>query len=351
MTGVSNDERRKLISVLIPCYNETENVIPMHDAVTEEFVRKLPEYDYDIIFIDNFSTDGTRNKLRLLCAGDPHTKAILNSRNFGQFNSPFYGICESDGDVVINICCDFQDPVDLIPRFVREWEQGHKVVCAIKTQSEENRIVRFLRTCYYKLIHRMSDVEQIEHFTGTALYDRSFVDVLRSLDDPQPFMRGIVAELGPATRKDIEYTQQKRRAGKTHNNFGTLYDAAMLSFTSYTKAPLRVATIGGFIFSALSFLAALVFLVLKLTHWDAYPIGIIPLLILVSLIGSVQTFFIGLLGEYVLTINSRTMKRPLVVEEERLGLWGKSGVGAPGDADTPSGGPAGSGKALEEDHV
>ena len=315
------NREKKLVSVLIPCYNEAENVIPIRDAVAEQFDLELPEYDYDIIFIDNFSTDGTRDKLRLLCADDPHTKAILNSRNFGQFNSPFYGICESDGDCVINICCDFQDPVDLIPRLVREWEKGHKMVCAIKTNSEENKVIRLFRTWYYKLIHHMSDVEQIEHFTGTGLYDRSFVDVLRSLDDPQPFMRGIVAELGPATRKDIPYTQARRRAGKTHNNFGTLYDAAMLSFTSYTKAPLRVATIGGFIFSIVTLVCALVFLVLKLVNWNAYSAGIIPLLIIVLLVGSIQTFFIGLLGEYVLTINSRTMRRPLVVEEERLGEW------------------------------
>ena len=315
------NREKKLVSVLRPCYNEAENVIPIRDAVAEQFDLELPEYDYDIIFIDNFSTDGTRDKLRLLCADDPHTKAILNSRNFGQFNSPFYGICESDGDCVINICCDFQDPVDLIPRLVREWEKGHKMVCAIKTNSEENKVIRLFRTWYYKLIHHMSDVEQIEHFTGTGLYDRSFVDVLRSLDDPQPFMRGIVAELGPATRKDIPYTQARRRAGKTHNNFGTLYDAAMLSFTSYTKAPLRVATIGGFIFSIVTLVCALVFLVLKLVNWNAYPVGIIPLLIIVLLVGSIQTFFIGLLGEYVLTINSRTMRRPLVVEEERLGEW------------------------------
>ena len=321
------DKERKLISVLIPCFNEIDNVVPMHDAVAEQFELHLQQYDYDIIFIDNYSTDGTRDRIRLLCAEDSHTKAILNSRNFGQFNSPFYGICESDGDCVINICCDFQDPVELIPRLVKEWETGHKMVCAIKTGSEENGIVRLFRTWYYKLIHRMSDVEQIEHFTGTGLYDRSFVDVLRTLDDPQPFMRGIVAELGPATRKDIPYTQERRRAGKTHNNLGTLYDAAMLSFTSYTKAPLRIATIGGFIFSVIALVLALVFLILKMLNWDAYPTGMAPLLISVLLIGSIQTFFIGLLGEYVLTINSRTMRRPLVIEEERLGDWSRGQEG------------------------
>ena len=208
-----------------------------------------------------------------------------------------------------------------ITQLIERWEEGHDIVCAVKTGSEENPFVRFARSCYYRLIHRMSNIEQIEHFTGSGLYDRSFIDVLRTLDDPQPFLRGIVAELGPANRIDVPYTQQKRRAGRTHNNLATLYDAAMLSFTSYTKAPLRIATIGGFVFSLASLVMAVVFLILKLTNWDAYPMGMAPLIISLFFIGSVQTFFIGLLGEYVLTINSRTMKRPLVIEEERLGIW------------------------------
>lgn len=323
------DKNGKLISVVVPCFNEADNVVPMHDALTDQFQRELPEYDYDIIYADNFSTDGTRDKLRLLCAQDPHTRAILNSRNFGQFNSPFHAMCEADGDAVICICCDFQDPVDLIPRFVHEWEEGHTVVAAIKTKSEENKVIRFLRTVYYKLIRKMSDVDQIEHFTGTGLYDRSFIEVLKSLDDPQPFLRGIVAELGPANRKDISYTQARRRAGRTHNNFGTLYDAAMLSFTSYTKAPLRVATISGAVLSGVLLVVALVMLVLKLVFWNNYAAGIAPLVILMCFIGSIQLFFTGLLGEYILTINTRTMKRPLVVEEERLNFPPKRGVNWP----------------------
>lgn len=320
--GIMNDKScRKLITVLIPCYNEVENVVPMHDAVTEQFKNELPEYDFRILFMDNHSTDGTTDKLRALCAADSHTQAIVNSRNFGQFNSPFYGMTQAEGDALVSICCDFQDPVSLIPRLVREWEQGYPVVCAIKTNSEENGFVRFLRSCYYKLIKRMSSVDQIEHFTGTGLYDRSFLEVLKQLDDPQPFLRGIVAELGPANRKDIPYRQEKRAAGKTHNNFGTLYDAAMLSFTSYTKVPLRVATIAGFICSVLALIIAVVYLVLKLSNWDAYPAGTIPILLAVLLFGSFQIFFIGLLGEYVLNINGRAMRRPLVVEEERLGEW------------------------------
>ena len=307
----------KKISVLIPCYNETDNVIPICEAIINEFKEKLPLYDYEIVFIDNYSTDGTREKIEELCANDRRIKAIFNAKNFGQFNSPYWGMCQTTGDCTIAMCADFQDPVDLIPRFVAEWEKGYKIVSAIKTQSEENKIMRFLRTCYYKAIRKMSSVEQIEHFTGTGLYDKSFIDVLRNLDDPTPFMRGIVAELGP-NRKDITCTQAKRRAGHSHNDWYTLYDAAMLSFTSYTKVGLRLATIAGFCFSALTMLLAIGYLFAKLMWWDKFPMGTAPMLIGVFFVGSIQLFFIGLLGEYVLNINTRVMHRPLVVEEKRL---------------------------------
>lgn len=307
----------KKISMLIPCYNEVENVIPISEAIIEEFENNLPSYDYEILFIDNYSTDGTREKLEVLCKKNKKIKAIFNAKNFGQFNSPFYGMCQTTGDCTIAMCCDFQDPIELIHRFVAEWEKGYKIVSAIKNQSEENKFIRFLRTCYYKAIKKMSSVEQIEHFTGTGLYDKSFIEVLKKLDDPTPFLRGIVAELGPM-RKDIYYTQAKRRAGSSHNNWFTLYDAAMLSFTSYTKVGLRVATIAGFIFSVLTMLISMLYFIAKLVWWDAFPMGTAPMLIGVFFMGSIQLFFIGLLGEYVLNINTKVMHRPLVVEEKRL---------------------------------
>lgn len=195
--------------------------------------------------------------------------------------------------------------------------KGYKIVAAIKTQSEENKILRFLRSCYYKIIKKMSSVEQIEHFTGTGLYDKSFIDVLRRLDDPIPFMRGIVAELG-FRRKDIPYMQAKRRAGNTHNNWYTLYDAAMLSFTSYTKVGLRLATFLGFIFAVLDMVFAIIYLVAKLIWWDRFPMGTAPLLIGMFFMGSIQLIFMGLLGEYVMSINTRVMDRPLVIEEKRI---------------------------------
>ena len=208
----------KKISILIPCYNEEENVVPIANAIGEEMGKNLADYDYEIIFIDNDSKDNTRPLLREICKRNPKVKAIFNAKNFGQFNSPYYGILQATGDCTIMMCCDFQDPIEMIPQIVAEWEKGAMIVSCIKTASKENPIMRFLRSCYYKMIKKMSSVEQIEHFTGFGLYDKSFVEVLRNLNDPTPFLRGIVAELG-FKRVNIEYTQAKRRAGKTHNNF------------------------------------------------------------------------------------------------------------------------------------
>lgn len=313
-TGASE---RKLISICVPCYNEVDNIVPMAAAIKEQ-MEALPQYDYEIIFIDNYSTDGTRDKLKKLCVPGSKTKAILNSRNFGQFNSPYHALCQASGDCAISMSCDFQDPPELIPQMLKLWEEGHGVVCPIKTQSKENGLVYMLRSCYYKLIRKLSSVDQIEHFTGFGLYGRPFLNVMRSLDDPTPFLRGIVAELGPADRALLPYEQQERRSGKTHNSFLSLYDAAMLSFTSYTKAPLRASVFIGFIASAISLAVAVAYLILKLTNWAAWPAGSIPVLLAVLVLGSLQLLFIGLLGEYVLAINARSMKRPLVIEESRL---------------------------------
>lgn len=309
----------KKISVLIPCYNEVENVEPMSFAVVNILEEKLSRYDYEIIFIDNCSTDGTRDKLETICSKNKKIKAIFNVTNFGQFNSPFYGICQTTGGCTISMCCDFQDPVELIPRFVEEWEKGHKIVSGIKTSSKESPVVYFLRSMYYKMIRNMSDTEMIEHFTGFGLYDKTFIDILRELDDPIPFLRGIVAEYGHGfNRIDIEYEQARRRAGKTHNNLYSLYDAAMLSITSYTKVGLRLATILGFVSSGISLMVALVYLILKLINWDNFQAGNAPMIIGIYVIGSLQLFFIGLLGEYILNINTRVIHRPLVVEEKRI---------------------------------
>ena len=306
----------KKISILIPTYNEIENVEPLSIAVEEE-LQKMPKYDYEIVFIDNNSQDGTREKLIQLCAVNKKIKAILNAKNFGQNNSPYYGLLQTTGDCAILMCADFQDPIDMIPKLVEEWENGYKIVSAINKTSKEIKFMRFLRTCYYKLIKKFSDVEQIEHFTGFGLYDKAFLEVLRNLKDPTPFLRGIVAELG-FKRKEIPYEQQRRRAGKTKNNFFSLYDIAMLSFTSYTKIGLRLATFIGFIVAAASVLIALVYLVLKLIFWNTFFMGTAPILVGMFFLGAIQLIFLGLLGEYILSINQRVMNRPLVIEEERI---------------------------------
>ena len=287
---------KKKIGIMIPCYNEQENIVQICNAVVKEITEELPQYDYEILIMDNCSTDNTRPLIREICKKNPKIKAILNAKNFGQFNSPYYGMLHVDGDCVIPICADFQDPVEMIPQFVHEWENGYKIVCAIKSSSKENKLMYWARSCYYKMIKKMSSVEQIEHFTGFALYDRDFINVLKNLNDPTPFIRGIVAELG-FKRKDIEFEQPKRKAGKTHNNFYSLYDAAMLSFTSYTKMGLRIATFAGFGIGILSFLIGIVYLIMKLIWWDRFPGGTAPAIICSMFIGGIQLFFLGFLGE------------------------------------------------------
>lgn len=285
----------KKISIMIPCYNEAENVELMSQTVINVMEEALPQYDYEILFIDNASTDGTRDIIERICAENKKIKAIFNVTNFGQFNSPFYGMCQVTGDCVIPICCDFQDPVELIPVFVEKWEQGHKIVSGIKTSSKELGFIYFLRTIYYKTIKNMSSVRMIEHFTGFGLYDKTFVALLKQLDDPIPFLRGIVAEYGAGFNMvEVEYEQAKRRAGKTKNNFYSLYDAAMLSFTSYTKIGLRLATFLGFGCSAVSFIVAIAYIVMKLVRWNDFMAGTAPMTIGVFLLGGCNYFLLVL---------------------------------------------------------
>jgi len=324
----------KKISVLIPCYNEESNVVRLSGEIVKIFENELSAYDYEIVFIDNDSADGTRPLLREICRGNRRIKAIFNAKNFGQLSSPYHGLCQTTGDCAISMAADFQEPPELIPTLVKEWENGYKIVSCIKTSSRENKLLRFVRTCYYKTIKKISETEQIEHFTGFGLYDRAFIDVLKNLRDPTPWIRGLVAELG-FKRKDVCFEQPKRMAGKSKNNWYTLYDLAMLSFTSYTKTGLRLATIFGFLMGGLTFIVALGYFVFKLLYWDNFPMGIAPLVIGVFFIGSIQLFFIGFIGEYVMAINTRIrlMNRPLVIEEERINF-------EPAESDSPGGGGA-----------
>ena len=307
----------KKISVIIPTYNEEENVPVLCPILVNIFTEQLPQYDYEIIFIDNDSQDLTREKLKELCSLNPKVKAIFNAKNFGQMKSPYYGLIQTTGDCAILMCADLQDPPQMIVDFIREWEQGFKIVTAIKHKSQENSLMYLMRTIYYKVIKSISEAEHIEHFTGFGLYDKQFIEVLRQIRDPLPYLRGIVGELG-FRRKDIYYEQQKRQFGKSNNNWYSLYDIGMLGITSYSKIALRLATFLGFIISGISFLIAVIYFVLKLTNWDTFQLGLAPMVIGIFFLGSVQLFFIGLLGEYILNINARVIKRPLVVEEDRI---------------------------------
>jgi glycosyltransferase involved in cell wall biosynthesis len=307
----------KKISIVIPCYNEERNIVVLTDAIINHLEKNIPSYDYEIIFIDNHSTDSTRENIESLCQSDKKIKAIFNIRNFGQFNSPFYGICQTSGDCTILIGADFQDPVQMISKFVAEWENGHRIVVGVKTRSKESKVMYFLRSCYYKIIKKFADVEYIEHFTGFGLYDKSFIDIVKTLNDPLPFLRGIVAEFGEKI-KEIPYRQQKRKFGKTKNNLYTLYDAAMLSITAYTKIGIRLASIIGFITATLSAIATAYYLIAKIVNWNSFSLGIAPLIIGGSFFFSIILIFIGLLGEYVLSIHARIMNRPLVIEEKRI---------------------------------
>lgn len=308
----------KKISILIPCFNEEENIKDIINEIKKQFLKdNLKKYSYEIVFIDNASTDNTQKVIEECCKQDLSVKAIFNIRNFGQFSSPYYGILQTTGDCTISIACDFQEPVELISKFIEEWEKGYKIIIGVKNKSKENKLMYLARTIYYKFVKKFSEIKQIEQFTGFGLYDREFIDILRKINDPTPFFRGLVAEYGYKI-KEVYFTQPKRRKGKTKNNFYTLYDAAMLSFTSYTKVGLRLATFTGMIIAFFSFIVGIVYLILKLLYWDRFSAGAAPILVGTFFLGAIQLFFIGLLGEYIMAINERTKHRPLVIEEKRI---------------------------------
>jgi polyisoprenyl-phosphate glycosyltransferase len=307
---------KKLIGVITPCYNEEGNVTALYERV-KTAMAACPDYDYEHCFIDNASTDSTQMILRALAAADPRVKVIINMRNFGQARSPFHALLQVQGDAVIGLAADLQDPPELIPTFIEQWEAGHLVVLGEKAQSEEFPPLYWLRTAYYKLVRKIADVELLEHVTGFGLYDRAVVEQLRRLDDPYPYVRGLIAEFGyPVAR--VPYTQPLRKSGVTKNNFYTLYDMAMLGFTSHSKVPLRLATMLGFFTAALSLIIGLVYLVYKLVFWNQFSVGVAPLVIGMAFFSSVQLVFLGIVGEYVGAIHTQVLHRPLVVERERI---------------------------------
>lgn len=305
----------KMISIVTPCYNEEENVDELYERVCAAM--KELAYEYEHIFIDNASTDGTVEKIRALAKKDRRIKAIVNSRNFGHIRSPYYGLLQAKGEAVIIMASDLQDPPERIPEFISKWEEGYQVVIGIKTKSQESGVFYLLRTMYYRILRSLTDVELIEHFTGFGLYDMKVIKILRDFDEPYPYFRGLIADIGlPIAR--IEFTQPRRKKGISKNNFYTLYDMAMLGIISYTKVPLRLATMLGFLSAAISFLVGLAYLVYKLIDWQNFSLGLAPLVIGLFFLGSIQLLFLGIVGEYIGAIYTQVIHRPLVIEKERI---------------------------------
>ncbi len=307
----------KTISIVVPTYNEEENIPRLIERIHKIFLEKLSNYNYEIIFIDNFSADSTRNIIEMLAHNDTHIKAIFNAKNFGFSRSTFYGLSQAEGDCAVLLFADMQDPPELIVDFVKRWENGIKIVVGIKNKSKENFLMYKIRQMYYDLINKIGDIEHIEQFTGFGLYDAKFIRVLKELNDPLPYLRGIVAELGYENEK-VYYEQEKRKYGKTSFNFMKLYDTAMLGITSYSKVLTRIATILGFIASVFSLIVAFITLIIKLCNWNSFSVGIAAISIGVYFFGSIILFFVGLIGEYIVNINVRTMRHPLVIEEKRI---------------------------------
>lgn len=306
----------KKISIVSGCYNEEENVKILCDRIKKVF-SDLPNYTYEHIFIDNASTDKTVEKLKEIAQKDKHIKIIVNAKNFGHIRSPYHAILQAKGDIVITIVSDLQDPPEIIPDFIKKWEEGYQIIVGVKRSSKENPIMFKIREFYYYLLKKSSDTKQIQNFTGFGLYDKSFIDTLRSLKEPYPYFRGLVSEFGGKIF-EMPYDQPIREFGITKNNFYTLYDMAMTGFVNHSKMPLRLSAFIGFISGTLSFLVALIYFIYKLLFWQDFQVGTAPLVIGLFFFSSIQLFFIGIIGEYIGAIYTRVQDRPLVVEKERV---------------------------------
>lgn len=306
----------KLISVVSGCYNEEENVLELYRQVKDVFDH-IDGYHYEHIFIDNASKDKTVSILKEIARKDRNIKLIVNTRNFGHIRSPYHALLQAKGEAVIGMSSDLQDPPGMIADFIRKWEEGYKIVVGIKKKSEESAFFFAIRKAYYRLVTKLSEIELLTNFTGFGLYDRQVIEILKDIDDPYPYFRGLICDLG-FEKATIEYVQPARKRGVTKNNFYTLYDLAMLGITNHSKVPLRLATMTGFIVGLMSLLVALGYFGYKLVFWDNFQVGIAPLVIGLFFFSSVQLFFIGIIGEYIGSIHTQVLKRPLVVEKERI---------------------------------
>ena len=312
------EEAVKLISILSPTFNEEDNVREIYRQL-KEVLSSLDGYEYEIIFIDNASTDNTVPLLKEIASEDKNVRIIVNNRNYGHIRSPYHGLLQTKGDAVILLASDLQDPPELISEFIKEWEKGYKLVLGVKDKSEETLLMFIIRCIYYQLVGKLADKDLalIKNHTGFGLYDKEVINMLRKIDDPYPYLRGLICDLG-YEQKIIKYTQRARKRGITKNNFYTLYDMAMLGITNHTKVPLRIATISGFVLSALSLLVSLVYFSLKMIFWNYISFGFAPMIIGLFFFASVQLFFIGIIGEYIGFIHTQILNRPKVIEKERI---------------------------------
>ena len=305
------------LSVVTGCYNEEDNVLELYERICKVFKNNLVNYTFELIFIDNASTDRTVEVLKGIAARDKRVKIIINNRNFGHIRSGYHAFLQAKGEAVISMVSDLQDPPEMIPQFVKKWEEGYKIVLAQKTNSEESPLLFMIRKFYYDTINRLSEIELVKNATGFGLYDRRVVEDIRQIDDPYPYFRGLICDLG-YERALIPFTQAARKRGFTKNNFYTLWDMAMLGITNHSKVPLRLATFTGFCVGAFSFFVGLVYLVYKLLFWSSFQVGTAPLVIGMFFLGGIQLIFIGQLGEYIGSIHTQVLHRPLVIEKERI---------------------------------
>ncbi len=311
-----NIETKKFISIVTPCYNEEQNILNVINQVKLVF-QSLPAYEYEHIFIDNASTDGTPQILRDISKKDKNIKIIFNSANYGHIRSPFYGLLQANGQAVILLVADLQDPPEIMKDFISQWEKGSKIVIGIKNKSKENAVMFSIRKLYYLIIRHIAEINHIDNFMGFGLYDKSIIQVLRDIKDPYPYLRGLIAELG-FDAYPVYYTQNRRSKGKTKNNFYSLYDIAMLGLVNYSKVPLRLAMFTGFFIAIISFIISMIYVVYKLVHWDQFQLGMGPIVIGMFFLGSIQLITLGFIGEYVGAAFSYVKNRPLVIEKERI---------------------------------
>ncbi len=317
-----------LVSIVTGCFNEEENVRELWERIARAMERELSEYTYEIIVIDNASTDRTVEVLRQIAAQDKRMKVIVNNRNFGHIRSGYHAMLQARGEVVVLMASDLEDPPEMIPSFIRKWEEGYNIVLAQKRSSEEFALFYLIRKLYYNLVTRLSETPLVKDVTGFGAYDQRVIEDIRKIGDPYPYLRGLICDLG-YSRYLIPFDKPARKRGITKNNFYTLYDMAMLGITNHSKVPLRIAAFAGFATGVASFLMGLAYLLYKLAFWQRFEVGMAPVVIGIFFIGSVQLFFIGILGEYIGSIYTQVLKRPPVIERERINFDAAAGPQAP----------------------